>query len=745
MKTQETESGSNNGEGKVCTLSPLMKAVGIGIICLLFACMSFFCLSRHNGAYYYNFTPESYDMKTASPDGTSVVASYNPDDYSFSTNSFMLPAADYMLNVVYSSTVDAAVLVQGNNDCVFEVILPNTYGASLTMTDARLKLPHGTDKGKMKLHLSGEGEVRIDSLYVSAQRRIYNDFYAYIVVAFLLSLAGIVFIIVFNSLKLTAQELIYLVALGITVIVVNIPYMTKGTYYEIDTQAHMKRIEAFAQGLRDGQFPVIVGPNYANQYGELVVLQPGLFLFLPALLRLMNVSMPVAYNIYMLIVNIVTAFAVCAAGKKMFTSLRWAIIAAIIYLIEPFRLLVMLNLGAGCGMGTALIFVPMLMVGLHETMNNNGRGWKYISVGLWGLICSHIMGFAVSALTMVFYILFHFKKLSEKGVFVSLLKAAFSFILLSVGVLAPFLRFYVSDWNRTALQWTDFYRVPFDLKSELFNVIALIILIISYVKVRNSQYYGLFIRGILMIGFATVLMSMCIFPWFLFKNIKLIDYFLSMMQYPSRFHFITVVSVSFAAACAMGSVVDSKKDKKDPLIIAIGTVLFIGLIINFAYYYTRPKLFTDVVSGEINTLMEDYLPGGTMTEWYATDTGDFSDYDAVKAYSYTKDYTHIDCTYTSANEGEYMEFPLFYYDGYYAHDGSGQPLKVEKGTKNRVRVYLKKTDEPEELCVRYRVKKIYTWLFIFSLIVGGVTILSGGASKFMRVYRRRKYGEDLPG
>ena len=104
-----------------------------------------------------------------------------------------------------------------------------------------------------------------------------------------------------------------------------------------------------------------------------------------------------------------------------------------------------------------------------------------------------------------------------------------------------------------------------------------------------------------------------------------------------------------------------------------------------------------------------------MTEWYDNDTGEFSDYDKVEAYSYSKNNTHIDCTYTSSDEGQYMEFPLFYYEGYAACDQNGIPLKVEKGEHNRVRVYLNKSYEIQELHLSFVVKRTYKLLFFFSL------------------------------
>ena len=171
---------------------------------------------------------------------------------------------------------------------------------------------------------------------------------------------------------------------------------------------------------------------------------------------------------------------------------------------------------------------------------------------------------------------------------------------------------------------------------------------------------------------------------------------------------------------------------------SITLLLALGYIINLYGFYRHQRLFGDRQSGEINTVMEDYLPAGTQTEWYETDTGDFSDYDAVTAYSYSKVNTHIDCTYTSSKDGEYMEFPLFYYDGYVAYDQNGMPLKVELGNKNRVRVYLTRSDEIQELHLKYKVRKLYTVIFVLSTLAAVIWFAYNAGFLFIRAARSKR-------
>jgi hypothetical protein len=295
--------------------------------------------------------------------------------------------------------------------------------------------------------------------------------------------------------------------------------------------------------------------------------------------------------------------------------------------------------------------------------------------------------------------------------------------------------YYFTDWNRDALSWSDFYHFPTDWTRESQHIIALVVIVTSYLGIRRSGNLTKFGKGIFAIGFASTIAALSIFPWFLFKNIGFIDAFLSMMQYPGRFHFLAVPYVSYVAAEAVCSNMDSRTKKRRQIMYIITGAFGVGILINYYGHFSVDKLFNDPLAGEINTVMEDYLPGGTLTEWYGTDTGEFSDYDAVEAYSYSKMNTHVDCTYTSKSDGQYMEFPLFYYEGYKAYDQNGDPLRVEKGGHNRVRVYLTRSDDVQELHLGFSVRRAYRYCFMFSLIIGTVWLIHNAAYLMVRAWK----------
>ncbi|MCR4658528.1 MAG: hypothetical protein K5770_20205 [Lachnospiraceae bacterium] len=708
-------------------LSKKGKIAGLITVCCLFLLTAAFCHKQGSKTYDYAFDLAETDMKTASYEDGFIRAEASGDDYSLATKPFILPAGDYIIELSYSADVPSVMAVQGNNDCVFDMELSETGGEQRTVFDDRLRLPNGTDRGKLKLYLQEEGPVCIYNIVIHSVVHIYRDYHFITALAFLISVILMICIIKFNDFKLSGAEYGYLAVLAAVFLVINIPYLKMGMLYNIDTQAHLKRIEGIMQGIRDKQLPVVIGPNYANQYGELEVLNPDLFLYIPALLRLLNVSVPTAYNFYMILVNLAAAVSALVCAQRLFGSIRWGIAASVVYLAEPFRLYVMLKLGAGAGMGTAMIFLPFVITGIYEVLFHKGSRWKYLAVGLWGIACSHVMSLAMALIFVLIYTVVNIKKLKEKEVFSSIIKAVVLFTVLSAGTLAPFLGYYFKGFNRAALEWTDFYHFPVEPARELMNLSALLLLIISCIRLGRAGRLSGFLKHFTICGILIIWMASPLFPWSIPGKLPFIDSFLSMMQYPFRFHLIAAPFVSIVTAACLCSVMDDRKMNLPGwqawgkvCVVSVSFLLVSGIALNLYLHYGSDILFGDPVSGEINTVMEDYLPEGTLSEWYATDTGDFSNYETIQAYSYEKNYTDIDLTYTCSSEREYMEFPLFYYDGYTAYDQNGKPLKTEKGEKNRVRVYLTRSEEIQELHVRFVVNKLYKTLFLLSVIAGAL-------------------------
>lgn len=212
-------------------------------------------------------------------------------------------------------------------------------------------------------------------------------------------------------------------------------------------------------------------------------------------------------------------------------------------------------------------------------------------------------------------------------------------------------------------------------------------------------------------------MTTALFPWRLLGRIGAVDELLKMIQFSDRV--LALASPMIALLAAQILSMNKSKNLQRACVILTGAMVLYSAIFGYNYYVQKDILLWDEVTGDINSkAQEDYLPAGTLSEYYATDSGNISDYDAVQSLLYQKTGTHITYQYICANEGEYIEAPLFYYDGYEAYDEDGHGLRTEKGSQNRVRVYLEKSLEPKTIYIQFKVSPIYTFAGVFSILFG---------------------------
>ena len=88
---------------------------------------------------------------------------------------------------------------------------------------------------------------------------------------------------------------------------VSLPCLGGFAPYGSDLHYHMSRVAGIAEGLRTGQFPVFLYPDFLNGYGYASPIFYGeALLYIPALLVLAGYPLFTAYNIFNVLVNALT-------------------------------------------------------------------------------------------------------------------------------------------------------------------------------------------------------------------------------------------------------------------------------------------------------------------------------------------------------------------------------------------------------------------------------------------------------
>ena len=129
-----------------------------------------------------------------------------------------------------------------------------------------------------------------------------------------------------------------------------------------DVCYHLLRIEGLKDGMLDGQFPVVIFPEALAGNGYLNSMYPYLFLYIPAFLRLLGVSLALSYKTLIFLANIATVAVIYKVLKSMTPSRYACILGTALYILLPYRFTNIYARGA-LGETLALTFLPLIIGG----------------------------------------------------------------------------------------------------------------------------------------------------------------------------------------------------------------------------------------------------------------------------------------------------------------------------------------------------------------------------------------------
>mgnify|MGYP001132233632 FL=1 len=100
----------------------------------------------------------------------------------------------------------------------------------------------------------------------------------------------------------------------------------------MDLVFHLQRIEGLYRGLLAGQFPVKIQPEWLNGYGYASsVFYGDIFLYFPAVLRIVGFTLQDAYKCYSEVVHIANVFISFYAFKKIAKNDVAAMVGSVLY------------------------------------------------------------------------------------------------------------------------------------------------------------------------------------------------------------------------------------------------------------------------------------------------------------------------------------------------------------------------------------------------------------------------------
>ena len=523
------------------------------------------------------------------------------------------------------------------------------------------------------------------------------------------------------------------------------PLLWRGVYDGHDLLFHLNRIEGIASGLRNGQFPVRIHSSTLLGYGYAAPeFYPELFLYFPAALRNLGVSLSASVRVFEACINLATALACYLCVRSLMRSRRAAVGASVLYTLCIYRL-VNLYTRATLGESLAMIFFPIVLLGLYEVLRRDEKRWPLLALGMTGVCMSHLLSTLFCAAFCALAAVLSVKKLfAEKRRILAILLAAGVTALCGLWFYVPMMQ-YTADGISTSvvLNAAENVHVPgsflvgfagnagadapedFAYTIGVVPGLALLLGCALLLARRYAAGRGAFQTesdklSLSLLALGALALALCtdFFPWtFLCSLRKPFSTFFMQMQFPWRF--VSIAAPLLSVSAAWGYLREEKDARLGMAALIALCVVFSGYTMQTMVQQDAPLQKETYTDTRISQFEYTYLG----TEKTALKVGDFrtNPEGSCEILAYEKRGTEITATVKTEGVSMYIEVPLLYYPGYHA-EMDGQTHTVARGTNNMLRIYG--TPEGGEGVLRVWYQPPTLWLVMQGISVLGALLLA---------------------
>ena len=368
-------------------------------------------------------------------------------------------------------------------------------------------------------------------------------------------------------------------------IFVCIPLMSKNIDMTYDDGIqHIARLMGTYQSIQEGQTSIM--SNFCNGFGySWNIFYSPITALAPLIFKLLGVSFTACIKLFMFVVIFLSGYFMYVFTKKVTNNNNVSIVAAILYILAPYRLTDMYIRNALAELAS-FMFLPMIFLGLYNIFNeeSNKKINLWLIIGAAGLTLTHTIITMYTAILALIYILINFKELKKKRiqkklivctVLVLIITAFFWMPLLEHKLAAEYEVFKDGRMERTEVLVAyklDFYRLFFTKSNDymiydigLVVLIGLVLTPFAVKKVKETKYYKLYLF-MLISGVICAVMTLKIFPFeYLPKTLKMIQFSFRLLEFTSFFF-------AFIAAINIG-IVSKKFELKEVFIVLAVTML----------------------------------------------------------------------------------------------------------------------------------------------------------------------------
>lgn len=521
------------------------------------------------------------------------------------------------------------------------------------------------------------------------------------------------------------DNLAIFIALMVIVFISSVGTLINVMPHGHDLVFHLSRIYGLAEGIRSGDFPVKIQPNWCGEYGYAVsVFYGDILLYFPALLVLLKVPLTIAYKAYIWVINIGTVCSSYYCFKQISKDKYIGVTCCALYTLSIYRLC-NIFLRAAVGEYTAMMFLPLVVLGIWQIIQEDLKkkefrnSWVVLCGGMSGIIWSHVLSCEMLALFLLIVGTLTCNRLVQRERMLAVGKSILGTLGLCAAFLIPFLDYAREDIN--VFIEREHYRIQkYGISIyELFSVgttghmsytgngleskipiylgfAALMILVMALIVLVKCNHweYGekkQYICVMGLTGFA-ILLASNIFPWNRLETVHLLKKLIGTLEFPFRFMIIAMGILTLLACLTLYKIkmIGVNGRVVQGILLALCVICayqglqYVDQIIRNNENYTK----YDGVGWSEDTLTvyggEYYYKGTNYS--LALEDNSVGGKCAINSVERKGTKYAISC---STEEKCFLEMPLFYYPDYQCKDIlTGNALQVVRGENNEVWVEL---------------------------------------------------------
>lgn len=232
------------------------------------------------------------------------------------------------------------------------------------------------------------------------------------------------------------------VLLGAIALYVSYPLYNDYLVWQHDMFFHLFRIENITTALTNGQFPVRIQPLWGWEYGyPTSMMYPELFIYIPALLRIIGASTIFSYKILLIFINFVAVFGMYSCVKNISKSTTAGFVGAILFAAANYRLESLFT-RAAIGESLALAFLPIAIWGLYELCVGNKKKWYVFVIGTCFVVQSHIISILFLIIICIIIGIVFIKNLIKEKRYLYILLSGLAIFCMNLWFIVPFIDTY---------------------------------------------------------------------------------------------------------------------------------------------------------------------------------------------------------------------------------------------------------------------------------------------------------------